>query len=96
MNNSQFDFVMRTAMIVCMLFGAFSFIPASLSDVVGSDILEGYTSLAWFWVFGMIGYLVYQPEYSQQNLQEKLIAIGVTTAIGIASFVVTALVIFFG
>lgn len=96
MNTTQFDTLFRTAMIFCIAVGAFAFLPSLFSKVAGGDLIESYTTLAWYWLLGSIGYICYQTEYSQQTLQDKLITIAVTSAAGILAFIVMALYIVFG
>jgi len=96
MNATQFDTLLRTAMIFCIAVGAFAFLPALITNVAGGDLTESYTTLAWYWLLGSLGYICYQTEYSQQTLQDKFIIIAVTSAAGILTFVVMALYFVFG
>jgi hypothetical protein len=96
MNTTQFDTLIRTAMIFCIAVGAFAFLPSLFSKVAGGDLIESYTTLAWFWVLGSLGYICYPTEYSQQTLQDKLIIIAVTSAAGIVLFLIMVLYIVFG
>ena len=96
MNTTQFDTLIRTAMIFCIAVGAFAFLPSLFSNVAGGDLIESYTTLVWFWVFGSLGYICYPTENSQQTLQDKFMIIAVTTAVGIVIFFVMALYFVFG
>ena len=96
MNTTQFDTLIRTAMIFCIAVGAFAFLPSLFSKVAGGDLIESYTTLAWVWVLGSLGYICYPTEYSQQTLQDKLIIIAVTSAAGIVLFLIMVLYIVFG